>query len=63
MSRGQRLEICSPDFWIDEAGNHPDQFQILTVEDIQRGLWKPADPKLEKNTANYIERLKKIYGV
>lgn len=51
-------QIFHPFWWIDENGNHPAPFTLITLNDIDNGKWKGFDPiksreylfNLEKNS-------------
>eukprot|EP00586_Coscinodiscus_wailesii_P016837 CAMPEP_0172505430 /NCGR_PEP_ID=MMETSP1066-20121228/186432_1 /TAXON_ID=671091 /ORGANISM="Coscinodiscus wailesii, Strain CCMP2513" /LENGTH=257 /DNA_ID=CAMNT_0013282033 /DNA_START=55 /DNA_END=825 /DNA_ORIENTATION=+ len=36
-----RLHIAHGKFWIDEQGNHPAPFTMISSEDIEKGKWVP----------------------
>ncbi len=48
MDTHQAMQIFHCIFFIDEKGDHPDPFAILTVEDIEQGRFKPH-PEVMKN--------------
>lgn len=48
-------QIFHQTFWIDENGNHPDPFTLITTDDIKKGKWIPALYPLEAE--KYVKQL------
>jgi nicotinamidase-related amidase len=48
-------QIFSPEWWADEAGNHPTPFTLITYTDVQDGRWRPL-VKPDWST-DYVRRL------
>ncbi|MGC9196828.1 MAG: isochorismatase [Syntrophobacteraceae bacterium] len=48
MDTHQAMQIFHSIFFIDEKGEHPGPFSLITVEDIERGRFKP-NPEVLKN--------------
>ena len=54
-----------PAFWVDLKGNPAGEFDVITVDDIKRGLWIPrkkTDRTVQKVT-EYIKRLQQQFGL
>lgn len=51
------FQIFYPTFWIDENGQHPAPFTIITTQDIRDGIWKPALYPLESEA--YVAELER----
>lgn len=51
-------QIFHPCWWVDEQGNHPNPFTIITAENVKTGKWKAIN--YEKASADYVENLEKI---
>jgi nicotinamidase-related amidase len=62
------MQIFHPVFWINDAGDHPQPFTQVSVEDVRSGRWKvnPAVAHavasvdctyLERHALHYVERL------
>ncbi|MBI9098389.1 MAG: isochorismatase family protein [Spirochaetaceae bacterium] len=49
--------IAHPLYWIDEKGNHPDPFTIISNEDIQSEKWKTTRPADRDHGAQYVKTL------
>jgi nicotinamidase-related amidase len=43
----QEVDVAHPVFWIDENGDHPDPFTIISVDDVVSGKWLPSSGTLE----------------
>lgn len=37
----RRAQIFHPAFWVDGAGNHPDPMTMISLEDLDKGKWRP----------------------
>lgn len=48
-------QIFSPNWWVDQAGNHPPPFTLITSQDIENGLWQPVIAPVA--SVNYVKRL------
>lgn len=49
------FQIFYPTWWINDKGEHPAPFTMITQKDVQAGIWKPVvDPV---NSLRYIETL------
>lgn len=68
MDTHTAMQIFHPVFWINEAGEHPAPYTLLSVEDVRSGRWRvnPAVtarlesvdlPWLERYAQFYVERL------
>lgn len=53
------VDIAHPIFWKDTAGNHPDPFTIIMVEDISNGKWVTTIPSLYRRAEQYVKELAK----
>jgi len=49
--------IAHPVFWKDRNGNPPPAYTMITLDEYRKGLWRPADPSLEKYAEQYISTL------
>lgn len=68
MDTHTAMQIFHPVFWINDAGEHPEPYTQISVEDVARGRWKvnlavasvvaDSDPaKLQAYGRYYVERL------
>lgn len=53
-----RIHIAHPVWWIDADGNNPEPFTQITAEDMESGLWKPANPDHTAWSANYLSSIR-----
>ena len=51
------FQIFHPSFWLDENGNHPAPFTVITVDDVTKGKWRGVSHEAECRA--YVERLAK----
>lgn len=49
------FQIFHPSFWIDDSGNHPAPFTVITVDDVAKGKWRGTSHEAECRA--YVERL------
>jgi nicotinamidase/pyrazinamidase len=43
--------------WVNQAGEHPAPFTLISAEEIKAGVWKAADPKRQQLVQKYAEDL------
>lgn len=48
-------QIFSPGWWVDEKGNHPAPFTLITYDDIKQGKWKPVVAPVK--STEYVKKL------
>lgn len=41
MDTHTAAQIFHPMFWVNKAGEHPPAMTMITLEDVERGVWKP----------------------
>ncbi len=51
------IDIAHPAWWTDRDGNQPPPFTIISVQDIEAGLWRPRIPAFYKRTLEYARKL------
>lgn len=49
-------QIFHPDWWVDNKGNNPQPFTIITYQDVQDGKWKAANGETNRSL-NYLKSL------
>lgn len=52
-------DIAHPIVWIDEHGNHPNPFTIISNQDLKNGIYRTANPGYAKWALEYTEALEK----
>ncbi len=68
MDTHQAIQIFHSAFWVNQSGEHPDPYTLITLEDIESGRWKfnsPAASTLgiderfaQKYIKHYVKTLK-----
>jgi nicotinamidase-related amidase len=53
----QMHQIFHPAWLVDAAGRHPDPYTLVSAEDVRRGVWRAADPALQRHLLHYTEAL------
>ena len=51
------FDIAHPMFWVNEDGEHPDPFTVISSEDVVNGAWRAAKRSLQKHCLDYVEKL------
>ena len=51
------VDISHPIFWVDNKGNSPGPFTIITFDDIQNGVWTARNPGYQVKAVNYVRTL------
>jgi nicotinamidase-related amidase len=51
------VDIAHPIFWINSNREHPNPFTIITVDDIEKGVWTTTNPRHRKDALNYAKAL------
>lgn len=59
MDMHKNYHIASPIFWQDSAGRSPEPYTIITVKDVEDGLWKAANPEHRAWAVKYVRTLEK----
>lgn len=49
------FQIFHPAWWVDEDGQHPDPFTLITYEDIKENRWRPLVAPVQ--STNYVKAL------
>lgn len=52
------FDIAHPIYWIDDEGNHPEPFTIISIEDISSGVWKTTRSEDRDHGEKYVQSLK-----
>ncbi|MEM8676251.1 MAG: isochorismatase [Cyanobacteria bacterium P01_G01_bin.67] len=50
------MQIFHPVFWLDEAGQHPQPLTMISLAEVQSGIWR-VNPDLDNVLSGSIERL------
>jgi nicotinamidase-related amidase len=54
----QPQQIFHPTWWINDKGEHPAPFTIITAKDVDDGVWRPVGKK-PKASIEYVKNLEK----
>ncbi len=57
MDSHRLLDVAHPVWWVNEDNENPDPFTIITVDDIENGIWKPRNPNFYQRTLDYAKEL------
>lgn len=52
-------DIAHKLWWIDEAGNHPNNYTTISIDDVESGKWKPVDTDKQDYALMYVRELAK----
>ncbi len=53
------IDVAHPAMWVDDMGNNPDPFTIISVFDIKSGKWTPRDRRLTQRMIDYTAELER----
>lgn len=51
------IDIAHPAFWMDQNGNQPAPYQIISVADIEAGIWTTRNPAFRSRALAYARDL------
>ena len=53
------LHIAHPIWWVNDAGNHPDPFTLIRLDDVEgpNPKWKAMNPGYQKRSVEYVKSL------
>jgi nicotinamidase-related amidase len=52
-----QMHIAHPLFWQDATGNQPKPFTLISVDDVQKGKWRPKNPAWKDWALQYVTTL------
>jgi nicotinamidase/pyrazinamidase len=55
----RQFHIANPLYWKDSKGNHPNPFTLISVSDVEKGIWTPSVPSLYAHSLNYVKELER----
>lgn len=53
------IDVGHPGFWRNQNGDMPGPFTVISVDDLQNGIWAPRDISYRKRMVNYAKELAK----
>ena len=51
------VDIAHPIFWINDKGDHPAPFTLISKKDVMDGKWYPKNPTWSKRALDYVTSL------
>lgn len=51
------FDIAHKAWWVNESGEHPNDFTIITKEDVENGIWKASQSEFQKHAEFYVNQL------
>ena len=51
------IDIAHPSWWINDQGQTPAPFTVITSKDLAAGLWRSHNPLLQQRSRQYVEQL------
>lgn len=58
MDCHQTIHIAHPIFWVNDKGEHPPIYTVITEDDVKNGVWKPFHVELNNWALKYTAGLK-----
>jgi nicotinamidase/pyrazinamidase len=53
------VDVAHPVYWVDSQGKHPEPLTtVITVDDVENGIWRTTNPQLQKRALEYVKALK-----
>ena len=52
-----RLHIAHPIWWVDQNGNQPAPFTLISVDDVKSGKWRAKNPSFQQRSSDYVQAL------
>ena len=53
----QAMQIFHAAFLVNEAGRHPEPYTLVSVDDVERGVWQAVSPDLQPHLLHYTRAL------
>src|SRR5581483_2649996 len=53
----QATQIFHGLFLVDAEGRHPEPYTVVSSADVERGVWRAADPTLQEHLRRYVRAL------
>jgi nicotinamidase-related amidase len=52
------VDIAHPVFWINSEGKHPAPFTLISVTDVETGIWRTTNPQFRSRALDYVRSLR-----
>lgn len=56
------IDVAHPAFWMDQRGNQPNPFTIISASDIESGIWTTRNPSFRAKALAYARALEASPG-
>lgn len=56
------IDIAHPAFWMNQAGNQPNPFTLISAADIEASIWTTRNPGLRSKALTYAKELESTPG-
>jgi nicotinamidase-related amidase len=57
LDRHEAWQIFHPAWLVDPEGRHPDPYTLVSVDEVERGAWRAAEPALQDHLLRYASAL------
>lgn len=51
------FDVAHPSYWVDSNGKNPSPFTLISVDDVENGVWTPSVPSLYRRSLDYVKAL------
>jgi nicotinamidase-related amidase len=51
------VDIAHPSWWMNEQGDTPAPFTLITADEVKKGFWKARNPLAQTHSLKYVEAL------
>jgi nicotinamidase/pyrazinamidase len=51
------VDIAHPIFWLDSTGKNPAPFTIISVDDVENGVYRTVNPQMQERATDYVHKL------
>lgn len=51
------IHVAHPVFWKNSQGDHPAPFTLISVDDVEQGVWSATNPGYQQRAAEYVKTL------
>lgn len=62
MDSHRLIDIAHPVWWMNQNGDQPAPFTIISADDIENGIWTTRNPGFRKRTLEYARQLEATVG-
>ena len=51
------VDVAHPAYWVNSKGEHPSPFTIISVDDVENGVWLSRNPNWRNRSLEYVKAL------